>query len=1142
MHAQTSASPLAPEGAEGTDVATPASIEAGDVASSAPDAAAGDAAAALAVTPPAEATQEAPSQPDSDARGAAEFPVVDQPAQHIAAAAATAGAQTQKYPFSVSLLAGLGTLGWLLRRLLGFAAWIGLGVGAALMYTEMQTSEWQAAYLHKLGARIGFSLEPGAAKDTRFPKFGPFDERLGYVQLPAFVANLDKQGFQVAQQSRMSPKMLELADKGMFPSYAEKTQAGLTILDNTDQRLFKAQYPERVYASFEAIPRALVDALLFIENRELLDTTHPKKNPAVEWDRLGKAVLDQALHVLDSDQDTPGGSTLATQIEKYRHSPDGRTGSITEKFRQMASASLRAYRESEDTLPARRRVVLDYINTVPLAAKPGIGEISGIGDGLWAWYGRDFADINRILTEQSNTHVPLPEQALAYKQALSLFISQRRPSYYFASNHEALNTLTDSHLRLLAQAGVISSNLRDAALTIKLEPGATLARPAPTSFVTRKATTAVRSELADLLKTGRLYDLDRFDLTVSSTLSSSLQRDVTKMLRDMRDAEQARAAGLMQQRMLEKGDPSKVIYSFTLFESTPGGNVVRVQTDNYDQPFDINEGAKLDLGSTAKLRTLISYLEVIAQVHKNYGGKNKKELAAIELDERDYLTQWGLDYLRQNSTISLPAMLEAAMDRRYKADPGEPFFTGGGLHYFENFNKEDNARVMSVREALRNSVNLVFVRMMRDVMRYHMFHGPGSSVKILSDAKDPRRQDYLKKFADREGRAYINRFFQKYQGKSPDELKELLLHGVRPRRDRLVAIHMTIEDGPTEASLVAFLKEHLDEYDPDADEVKELMQRFSVQTMSLADRGYVAGIHPLELWLVGFMRQHPGATVQQVMEASSDERQDVYAWLFKTRHKNAQDRRIMSLLEIEAFLEIHRGWQRLGYPFGSMVPSYASALGSSADRPAALAELMGIIVNDGKRLPTVRVTKLHFAAATPYETVLERKPVEVEQVLVPEIARVARRALMDVATNGTAKRLRNTFMHADGTPVAVGGKTGTGDNRHETYGPKGQVLKSRVVSRSATFVFFIGDKLFGTLTAYVAGEEAAKYQFTSSLAVQILKNLAPTIQPLLAADQSVLDVSAPAVEQPYPELEKPKLDPLPPAHQPESPEGVIKSD
>jgi hypothetical protein len=79
----------------------------------------------------------------------------------------------------------------------------------------------------------------------------------------------------------------------------------------------------------------------------------------------------------------------------------------------------------------------------------------------------------------------------------------------------------------------------------------------------------------------------------------------------------------------------------------------------------------------------------------------------------------------------------------------------------------------------------------------------------------------------------------------------------------------------------------------------------------------------------------------------------------------------------------------------------------------------------------------------------------------------------------------------------VGGKTGTGDNRHDTYGRKGQLLESRVVNRAAVFVFFIGDRFFGTITAYVPGREAAAYGFTSSLPVQILKIMAPTLKPLI---------------------------------------------
>ena len=92
-----------------------------------------------------------------------------------------------------------------------------------------------------------------------------------------------------------------------------------------------------------------------------------------------------------------GGSTLATQIEKYRHSPEGRTGSTTDKLIQMASATLRAYQDGEDTTGSRRQIVLDYLNTVPLSAKPGYGEVNGIGDGLWVWYGRDFEQVSKLL-------------------------------------------------------------------------------------------------------------------------------------------------------------------------------------------------------------------------------------------------------------------------------------------------------------------------------------------------------------------------------------------------------------------------------------------------------------------------------------------------------------------------------------------------------------------------------------------------------------------------------------------------------------------------------------------------------------------------------------------------------------------------
>jgi len=243
--------------------------------------------------------------------------------------------------------------------------------------------------------------------------------------------------------------------------------------------------------------------------------------------------------------------------------------------------------------------------------------------------------------------------------------------------------------------------------------------------------------------------------------------------------------------------------------------------------------------------------------------------------------------------------------------------------------------------------------------------------------------------------------------------------------------------------------------------------------------------------------RNPGATMSQAIEASADVRQEVYGWLMKTSRRRAQDRRILDLLEIEAFQELHAQWRRLGYPFASLTPSLATSIGSSGDRPAALAELMGIVVNGGVRYPARLVEELEFAVGTPYEVAFRRAAVPGEAVLSPEVAAVARAALLDVVQTGTARALQPSLVRADGSRHLVGGKTGTGDHRFEVYARPGVLLESRVVNRVATFVFLIDDRFYGTITAFVPGAEAARYGFTSGLPVRLLGHLMPLLAPLL---------------------------------------------
>jgi membrane peptidoglycan carboxypeptidase len=974
---------------------------------------------------------------------------------------------------------------------------LGILVVAYAAYSEFQASRLQARYFSGIARDMKFVVEPGASASIRFPQSGPYDQRLGYSELPAFLKRLQAKGYEIDSQARVTNKLGNLIEAGYAPPYGEKTQAGLKVMDCRREALFDFNYPERAYKDFAAIPTSVVQSLLFIENRELLDATYPTRNPAVEWSRLGRAVMSQFMKVVDSEYDAPGGSTLATQIEKYRHSPSGVTGSVFDKLRQMYSATLRAYSDGPDTSGARRRIVLEYLNTVPFAAAAEYGEVTGLGDGLWAWFGADFKAVNEALMRPPATAGrELNEQARAYRQVLSLLIAQRRPTWFLGSGREQLAGLTDSYIRLAAGADIITPELRDAALETKLAFRDQGGGVAPRAYVRSwKGAVAVRNRLASTLETPRLYDVDRLDVTATSTLDAEMQDAVTGMLKRLQDRDYVKTTNLGESRMLGAADPSAVLYTFTLFERGKDANYVRVQTDNSSQPFDTNEGAKLELGSTAKLRTLATYLDIISSLHEHYAEQPAKALRAVEVDQRDRLTRWSIDYLLTSPDKSLSAMLDAAMERRYSANPGESFFTGAGVHTFSNFKHEDDGKSPSVREALRESINLAFIRIMRDVAYHYIYRAPDNTGRILQDVKHPDRGAYLSRFADHEGRVFIRHYYKRYQGLKRDEILPELLDNVRPAPHRYAVIYRSVVPDGNLASFSSFMRTQFPGSELTDKDLATLYEKYAIDKFSLQDRGYLARIHPLELWLVAYLRQHPEAKMDQIVEASRAERQAVYQWLFKSKAKSAQDSRIRTLLEMEAFAEIHKHWKRLGYPFGSLVPSYATAIGVSGDRPAALAELMGIIVNDGVRLPTSRIEELHFAASTPYETIVRRAAQQPDRVMKVEVARALKKAVTDVVDNGTARRVKGAFKLADKTELTVGGKTGTGDNRIEVFGSGGHLIRSKAVSRTATFVFFIGERWFGVITAYVPGASAQNYNFTSALPVQILKNLAPELNP-----------------------------------------------
>ena len=995
-------------------------------------------------------------------------------------------------------------------RLVWLVLLIALAALAWVASKEVRTSRLQAEHLSPFAQSLSYAVKPGASDAMVYPGDGPFDQRLGYSALDEFLPRLLKRNYLIQAQARFSPALMDYTQNGLFVPYAEKVQAGLTITDCRATPLYTFTYPQQLYANFAAIPPLAVQSLLFIEDRDLLDPKQPQANPAVDWPRFAKAAWSQVAKLLHLPGQTAGGSTLATQLEKYRHSPDGLTLSGGEKIRQMVSASVRAYQAGPNTLGSRENIVRDYLNSVPLSAVPGHGEVHGMAEGLRVWYGADFNQVNQALNSTAQDPASQATRGLALRQVLSLMIAQRRPSHYLNKGRDELAQLTDSHIRLLAQNNVIPATLSTAALAARITYRDWQQQPTIQAVETNKAINVARSRLASLLNRP-LYDLDRLDLSATSTLHGALQQQATDYLKHLADPAFAAQMGLLGPRLLTPQSTPQVRYSFTLFELTPDGARVRVQTDNTDQPFDINEGSKLELGSTAKLRVLTTYLQIINELHTRYGAKTPAELKHVEVPDQDPLSRWALDYLAQTPDRDLAKMLDAALNRTYSASPGEAFFTGGGLHRFHNFRNEDNGRNPTLRDALRESINLPFIRLMRDLVRYTTYSGEDNSARLLKDDNDPRRQEYLAKFADHEGTAFLLKFWKKYRTKDTQARLDTFMDSLHPTAIRLAAVHRYLLPQASQESFNSFVRSHLKSVKTTEkltdERLDRLYQSYGPGAYDLPDQGYIAKVHPLDLWLLGYLLNHPEATFGEVVKASEFERQEVYSWLFKSRHQSARDSRIRTMLEIEAFLDIHQRWQAVGYPFDHLVPSLATAIGSSGDRPAALAELMGIILNDGVRLPVLRIDSLTFASGTPYETRVINDPNRGKRVLPSEVASALRGALSQVVDAGTAKRVAGSFTLPDGTPLAMGGKTGTGDNRLQAMGAGGRMLSSKSINRTATFVFYIGAHHFGTLTAFVPGTSAQNFTFTSALPVQVLKGMAPILNPLLQSQGPALCVA-----------------------------------
>ena len=213
-------------------------------------------------------------------------------------------------------------------------------------------------------------------------------------------------------------------------------------------------------------------------------------------------------------------------------------------------------------------------------------------------------------------------QSRVYRAALGLILAQRRPSYYLQTNRDALDDLIDATLDRLEEAGVISPALRDAtkAATLKFLPEAP--QPPQPPYIEQKAVNALRTHLLNLLGLKKLYEVDRLDLTARTTLDQRRRAEAGRFPQEMGDKE---FSGIHRALRLPPAGPRQrsrqnQMERRALRTRRRTATRSACKPTTIDEPFDMNEGMKLDLGSTAKLRTLVDYLEIIGELHRRYAG------------------------------------------------------------------------------------------------------------------------------------------------------------------------------------------------------------------------------------------------------------------------------------------------------------------------------------------------------------------------------------------------------------------------------------------------------------------------------------------------------------------------------------------
>ncbi len=569
---------------------------------------------------------------------------------------------------------------------------------------EVRTSAAQALVLSQRGRLADLSRGGGPQQGHPLPADRPLRRaaRLHPARQRSS-SRLEGAGYRVERQARLSPGLDRLARVGRSrrPTARRRARASRSSTARSGRSTPRATPRRSTSASRRCPPLLVRHRALHREPRAArpgppLPQSGGRLAPARQGGRRRGARAPRRRAALDRRRARcpPSSRSSGTRRTGARASP-------SDKLHQMVSASLRAYQGGAQTRAARRQIVVDYLNSLPLAAAPGHGEVHGMGDGLRVWYGLDFAEANALLAGQVRG-LRRRSGPGVFKRALSLILALRRPYHYLVENRARPRGV---HRQLPARDGPRGRDRRAPARRRARGAARRRARAAGPADGLRGAQGrepgAQPAHLpAERARALRSRPARRHRVQHAGRARPGGGRAAPAVAARARDARAPRARAARSSSAAAIPRACSTASRSTSAAPTPTGSASRPTTSTSRSTSTGARGSTS--GSTAKLRTLISYLEAIAALHDRYARLAPAELAAARPHPKDRMGAWAIEYLAaaRGTDKTLQAMLEASLERKYSASPAEAFFTGGGLHTFGNFDREDDRKVMTVREAL----------------------------------------------------------------------------------------------------------------------------------------------------------------------------------------------------------------------------------------------------------------------------------------------------------------------------------------------------------------------------------------------------------------------------------------------------------